>query len=498
MGLLLSANLKWVAYLNFKQKWKSILLVLLITIYLFYFFMTVYVAPATDSTFEDIKSLFVVSLFTFLMFYSLFSLLVILFNLPTSSVFEKKMEEAINFQRLSQSIQQGENETQIFDILLSSAMSAVYADAGWIEILRPDEEEPELRSRNVSRVNISTLRAQIAQSKQRSVLKSPLERSSAKDRVLVTIKKSNFRSILIIPMEIQGDISGYMYLLNELSDGINKEMISIINTFVSQASISVENFRLMGEALENERYKEELNIAKSVQRALLPDELAHDEHFDIHSFTEAAAEVGGDYYDTFRLGEHKFAVVIGDVSGKGTSAAFHMSQMKGIFQSLAQLNLSAKDFLVNANNALSQCLEKTSFITLSYFIIDTEKRALEFSRAGHCPTLYYCKKESEARFFQNKGLGLGILRNDRYEKFVEVNHMTFEKDDVLVLYTDGISEAANETMEEFGYERLQTLLEQNHHYDPVMIQKIIISKLYEFCGNKDLNDDYTIVVIKFK
>lgn len=497
MALLLSANLKWVAYLNFKQKWKSILLILLITIYLFYFFMTVYVSPATETTFVDIKSLFVISLFTFLMFYSLFSLLVILFNLPTSSVFEKKMEEAINFQRLSQSIQQGENETQIFDILLSSSMSAVYADAGWIEIIR-EGQELELRSRNVSRVNISTLRAQIAQSKQRSILKSPLERSSETDRVLVTIRKSNFRSVLIIPMEIQGTISGYMYLLNELSDGFNKEMINIINTFVSQASISVENFRLLGEALENERYKEELNIAKSVQRALLPEKLEHDEQFEIHGFTQAAAEVGGDYYDTFKLGDHKFAVVIGDVSGKGTSAAFHMSQMKGIFQSLAQLNLSAKDFLVNANNALSQCLEKTSFITLSYFIIDTEKRTLEFSRAGHCPTLYYCKKESEARFFQNKGLGLGILRNEKYENFVEVNHMTFEKDDILVLYTDGISEAANEEMEEFGYDRLQNLLQQNYHYDPVMIQKIIIGKLYEFCGNKDLNDDYTMVVIKFK
>lgn len=496
MGLLLSANLKWVAYLNFKQKWKSILLILLITIYLFYFFITVYVEPADDQTFADIGSLFVISLFTFLMFYSIFSLLVILFNLPTSSVFEKKMEEAINFQRLSQSIQQGENEHQIFDVLLNSAMSAVYADAGWIEILR-DDDEPELRSRHVSRANIGLVRAQIAKSKSKSVLKSPLEKASDRDRVLVTLRKSNYKSVLIVPIEIQGDISGHMYLLNELTDGFNKEMINIINTFVSQASISVENFRLMGEALENERYKEELNIAKSVQRALLPHQLEHDDCFEIHGFTQAAQEVGGDYYDTFRLSEHKFAVVIGDVSGKGTSAAFHMSQMKGIFQSLAQLNLPAKDFLINANTALSNCLEKASFITLSYFIIDTENRTLEFTRAGHCPTLYYSRKEKESKFFQNKGLGLGILRNERYADFVHVNQMAFEKGDILVLYTDGISEAANDEKEEFGYDRLKNLLDQNSHYDPVMIQKVIISKLYEFCGNKDLDDDYTMVVIKF-
>ncbi len=498
MALILSANMKWVAYLNFKQKWKSILLILLVTIYLIYFFRLIYVASQDIlGFFNSIDNLFIISLFTFLLSYSIFSLLVILFNLPTSSVFERKLEEAINFQRLSQSIQQGENENQIFDILLNSAMSAVYADVGWIEIEKLDED-PLLRSRNISRVNLIEAKKQIDQGKHKRLLKNPLEKASDEDRILVTIKKSNFRSALIIPLKVQNKIAGHMYLIKEVSDGFNKEMINIINTFASQASISIENFRLLGEALENERYKEEINIAKSVQRALIPDKLDHDERFEIHAFTEAAAEVGGDYYDTFQLEEHKFAIVIGDVSGNGTSAAFHMSQMKGIFQSLVQLDLSAKEFLINANTALSRCLERTSFITLSYFIIDTDERTIEFSRAGHCPTLYYSKKKKSAQFFQNKGLGLGILRNDKFGDFIEVNRMKFEKDDIAVLYTDGISEAANSKKEEFGYDRMQTLLDQNAHYDPIMIQKIFISKLYEFCGHKDLNDDYTMVVIKFK
>ena len=135
-----------------------------------------------------------------------------------------------------------------------------------------------------------------------------------------------------MPITLQNEMAGFMYLLNEVSDGFNGEMINIINTFASQASVSVENVRLMSQAIENERYKEELNIAKSVQRALLPEKLDHNESFEIHAFTEAAAEVGGDYYDTFKLGEDRFVIVIGDVSGKGTSAAFHMSQMKGIFE----------------------------------------------------------------------------------------------------------------------------------------------------------------------
>ena len=498
LSLILSANLKWVAYLNFKQKWKSVLLILLITVYLFYFFTSIYIASADSiNYFVTIDNLFVISLFAFLLIYSIFSFLVILFNLPTSSVFEQKMEEAINFQRLSQSIQQGENESQIFDILLKSAMNAVYADAGWVEVEK-SHGEPEVTTKNISRVNLNDLRKLIKNSKQKHLLRTPLSKASDNDRILVSLRRSNFKSALIVPLTIQSKTSGTMYLLKEVSDGFNKEMINIINTFANQASISVENFRLLGEALENERYKEELNIAKSVQRALLPEKLEHDEHFEIHAFTEAAAEVGGDYYDTFQLDDHKFAVVIGDVSGKGTSAAFHMSQMKGIFQSLAQLDLSPKEFLSNANTALSKCLERTSFITLSYFIIDTGKKTIEFARAGHCPTLYYNKKKTKSEFFQNEGLGLGILRNGLFVNHIHVNQLKFEKDDILVLYTDGISEATNESGEEFGYERMQDILETNAHYPPVIIQKIFIQKLYDFCGHKDLDDDYTILVIKFR
>ena len=496
--IILSGNMKWVAYLNFKQKWKSILLILLVTIYLVYFFRLIYLTDENNLDFViPIDNLFVISLFTFLLVYSMFSLLVILFNLPTSSVFEQKMEEAINFQRLSQSIQQGENETQIFDILLKSAMSAVYADAGWIEIDKVDDE-PLLRTKNISRVNLEETKKTLEKSKRKTLQRTPLDKPSKEDRTLVTIKNSNFRSALIVPLKVQNKIAGQLYLMKEVSDGFNKEMIDIINTFVSQASISIENFRLLGEALENERYKEELNIAKSVQRALIPDTLEHDEHFEIHAFTEAAAEVGGDYYDTFKLEDHKFAVVIGDVSGNGTSAAFHMSQMKGIFQSLAQLDLSAKEFMINANTALSRCLESKSFITLSYFIINTQDRSIEFSRAGHCPTLYYSKKEGKAQYFQSKGLGLGILRNERFADFVHVSKINFEKDDIAILYTDGISEAANDEKEEFGYDRMEALLNKNAHHSPERIQKIFIDNLYSFCGHKDLNDDYTMVVIRFK
>ena len=198
------------------------------------------------------------------------------------------------------------------------------------------------------------------------------------------------------------------------------------------------------------------------------------------------------------MNDDRIAIIVGDVSGKGTSAAFHMSQMKGIFQSLVQLNLSARDFLIKANNALSGCLDRTSFITTTYFIIDSKKKLFEFSRAGHCPTLYYSAKDKKVRFLEDNGLGLGILRDDQFNNFVDVNEIIYNKGDILFLYTDGITEAKNDDNEEFGYERLKLFLEKNAFYSAKYIKEEILKTLYDFCDSSKLEDDITTLIVKVK
>src|SRR5690606_30201936 len=170
----------------------------------------------------------------------------------------------------------------------------------------------------------------------RGILDQGSDRTRNLSRYLSTLKNSRFRSILAFPIYVKNENIGILALLKELPDGFNREMSRIVATFANQAGISIENFRLMEEALQNERYKEELKIAKTVQKSLLPEVLEKDDEFDIAAFSESADEVGGDYYDTLRTNDHQVALIVADVSGKGTTAAFHMSQMKGIFHSLAQ------------------------------------------------------------------------------------------------------------------------------------------------------------------
>ena len=497
-GFVLSFNLKWIAYLNFKQKWKSILFVLLVIIYLWYFFKTLMFFSEEFVLVRDLlDSAFVLSLFSFILLYSAISVLVILFNLPTTSVFEKKLEEAVNFQRLSESIPAGENEEKVYEILLDSAMSAVYSDGAWLEINDENEHVNLTLTHNLDKSKIPDIKSAIQTSKFKKTLNSELDRNPENQKISARIKDVQFHSILLYPVTVKNKKIGTLALLKEVDDGFNKEMINIIDTFVNQASISIENFRLLREAIKTERYKEELNIASRVQKSLLPGQLEKNSAYEMAAFSRAADEVGGDYYDVFNLDENRTAIIIADVSGKGTSAAFHMAQMKGVFHSLVQMDIGAQEFLVRANDALSRCLEKTSFITVSYYVVNRETKKVSFARAGHCPTLFYNSESKETHFFQNKGLGLGILRNSEFHKYVQVNEFDFSSGDIMLLYTDGITEASNDQKQQFGYERLQSSLIRYTTLEPEKIQEGIIKDLYEFCGVESLDDDYTLLIVKF-
>jgi phosphoserine phosphatase RsbU/P len=498
VSVVLSGNLKWIPYLTFKEKWKSLLFLFLILLSIGYLFSRI--IAYSNSTIYQVNltdNLFLIALFTFIFLYALFSFLVTLFNLPTSSVFEQKLTEAINFQRLSQSIQPDDNEEHVLDILLDSCMSASYSDAAWLE-MSPDESfEGFSQFRFLEKVTQEELTNLIYSQKaaqEWDTNKKPEELAP----LSVRITHPKFESALLVPLIINKTSIGKIVLCKEVKDGFNKEMVNIISTFVRQACIAVENHRLLNQAILNERYQEELKIAQRVQKALLPTKLDHHASFGICAFSNAADEVGGDYYDTFQLDENRYVMIIGDVSGKGTSAAFHMSQMKGVFHSLIQLNLSPAEFMIRANSALSKCLERNHFITASIFLINISQKTICHARAGHVPTLLYRHSAKKAEYLGIDGLGLGILRNKQYEKHVEEKTFSYLPGDVLVLITDGIIEAKNEKGLQFGFERVRSLLEIHHALSPTEIQSNLIESLHSFVGGHGMiDDDYSMMVVKF-
>lgn len=496
-SIVLSLNLKWIAYLNFKQKWKSILFILLSGIYLYHFFLNLTIFSSTQAlNYDLLNRVFTVSVLIFIFIYAAIAVLVTLFNLPTSSVFERKLKEAVDFQKLSQSVPAGQSEKETYEILLDSSMSAVFADAAWLEYISSDETQ-SMMMQNITKTEVNEIRGSIKNDQLRKVLSLQFSGNITQKHVFTSLSRGDFRSIFALPILIKNKQVGSLVLLKEVSDAFNKEMVDIITTFVNQASITLENARLLDDAIENERYKEQLNIAKSVQKSLLPDKLPNNDSFCISAYSMAADEVGGDYYDLIPHAKGKYGLIIGDVSGKGTSAAFNMAQMKGIFHSLSQMNLEPDQFMIKANNALSSCLEKSSFITASYYLIDTHKKSVNFVRAGHCPTIVYSGKDKKANILQTDGMGLGIVRNSEYENYVHSNVITYRTGDVILLHTDGITEAMDADRNQFGTEGLKSALEKHAQKEPELIKEGIIEDLYSFLNGQKLDDDYTLVILKF-
>lgn len=504
MGLFLSVNLKWVAYLNAKEKWQSILLLLFISIFSYYFFYTVIRhSDIVYFTTDLMHSVYVLAIFVFVIFYSIFSLLVIIFNLPTTPVFQEINDVIVSLQRLVETLQMGEKEDQVYEVLLEKAYNSLAADAAWLEIVdEKGRQQANIVQGDIDLETVNHIRRILKNDRLRKILKNTFSAKSSQngisDRVLEEIAYYDFESILTTPLVANERSLGSLTLLKKVRDGFDDEKKELVHTFARQASISIEYFRMLSRTIEAERYKEEFKIAQRIQQSLLPSKLDLDEHLEISAFSESAYEVGGDYYDAYQAEDGKIMMIVGDVSGKGTTAAFHMSQMKGIFQSLAQLNLNTREFLEQANHALSRCMSKASFMTVTIMLIDPCSKKVEFARAGHCPTLYYNEESKQAHYFQGKGLGLGILRSEKYHQHIDNQEVACKEGDIILLYTDGIVEAKNRQKEEYGYTRLQNLLELHAHLSSEEIIQKIRQDLKSFGENIPPHDDYTAVLVKFR
>ena len=416
--------------------------------------------------------------------------------------------ELVSLQRLTRIVQRGQTTAQVYGVLLESAVQTVLADAAWLD-LDPDragtENNEATQYFNLLPAQAETLRGFLTG---HDLPEGEYITNDLNVRAGFEGRPQHFRSLLQLPLRGLHFNYGMLYLLKLDPHTFNREDLAILETFTNQAVLSIENLELVQTSLANQRTQEELKIASQVQDSLIPKNLPTDNWFEISSHSLAAKEVGGDFYDFLHLPGRRLAVIIGDVSGKGVTAAFHMAQMKGIFHALMQGNPLAKNerdrfplpsrFMAQANAALAHCLERSSFITSSLYIIDYEQGGFMFARAGHCHTLYYHALREEVFYFQSTGLGLGIIRNEGYEKHINNQFYDYGPGDVMVVYTDGIVEARGAGQEEYGEERLKQRLEECYFQEADAIKRFILKDLNSFTADQPVHDDQTLLVIKFK
>ena len=207
------------------------------------------------------------------------------------------------------------------------------------------------------------------------------------DRRTRHIKKRgvSIGSLLSVPLVSQGEPIGFLHATKDFEFGFDQDDIDVMTTFADHVTIAIENSKLIEKSLKRERYQQEIMVAQQMQKRLLPQRLPYYACLDIAAVSEPSMEVGGDYYDFVKLDGDRLGVVVGDVSGKGVSAAFYMAEVKGIFQSISKLCASPRELLLRSNESLTESLERKAFISLLYGIIDMQKGTLTVARAGHCP-----------------------------------------------------------------------------------------------------------------
>jgi len=247
---------------------------------------------------------------------------------------------------------------------------------------------------------------------------------------------------------------------------------------------------------ERERLKRELEIAKRVQLSFLPRSNPKIKNLDIASICYPAEEVGGDYYDFIKLGERKLGVAIGDVSGKGISAAFYMTLTKGFLRSLTRTLFSPKEVLREMNSLFYENVERNHFVSMIYGIFDLDKMNFTFSRAGHNPIISRKNDNGAITVICPQGIALGMDKGEIFDSVIEEKILSFETGDIFVFYTDGFSEAMNEKHQEFGEIRLAQIISKFDELNSASLLKKIKVNVKDFAGSMSQHDDMTMLVVR--
>ena len=439
-----------------------------------------------------------------------------LFHLPTAEAFDRKMSEVSSLHNLSRLVTQVFDFNELVDSVTNMTLQVCEAKSSWLEIIaeaptvfspkgllgtnHSGEVEGVVALKNITKEETLAIISSDSESLRRFVLDS--RKPVVVDDFYVDKRtkhlaqiKNKFSSMVIVPLLSHDKVIGILYATKEMAYGFDKDDVDVISAFADQATIAIENSRLIEKSLERERLMREMMLAQDMQKRLLPQKLPDLKEVELEALSTPAFEVGGDYYDFTMLDESHLGIVVGDVSGKGVSAAFYMAEMKGIFQSLSKIYRSPKEFLSKAHAALSETIDKRSFISLIYAILDLRTGVMTIARAGHCPMLYV--SNGKAEYIKPTGLGLGMGSSDFFQQTVEQEEIMLSAGDVAIFYTDGVTEAHPKSGEEFGYEQLLDVAKGMNRKSAVEVRDGIIMAVDKHMNHEPPEDDLTIVVVKW-
>lgn len=492
-----SLRISWIAFIVKKEKIALLVLSIVIAI-----LFVVILSNSGDTTVHNqMITSFSPSLYHFTVIIMLygsiyFSVLFFttLFHIPTAEAFDRKAQEVSSLQYFSKLITQVLDFDELAETVTDITTKVSSADASWI-IWKEGEDYVPLANKNIGFVDSNLIN--------RFILKkinwdthnetSFLKLGDFEGGLQITQK---YNAVAVSPLKAHGIVKGLLIAVRLGERKFNEEDKNAIATFSDYASVSIENSSLLEESIEKERLEKELDLAREIQKKIVPETNPVYKGLEISSVFIPAFEVGGDYYDFFEISKSKLGFVIADVSGKGISAALIMAEVKGIFESLSKLIDSPKEILIKANEILKRTLDKKTFVSAAYGVIDVETGTMKVSRAGHCPVLLI--RNDIAQSVKPSGIGLGISDVEKFVKNLDEEIIELDENDSIILYTDGITEAKNADLDDFGEKYFTEILLENRHKKADELSKKVIEEVTLFSNDYSQYDDITLVILKWK
>lgn len=297
--------------------------------------------------------------------------------------------------------------------------------------------------------------------------------------------------IIASPLTVKGKELGVIFIIEDKSKLIKSDE-ETISALTIQVAIAINNAQIYSDLLIKERMSQELEVASRIQKRIIPKKIKKVLGLDVATFFEPAKEIGGDYYDYSLLDSNTFSITIADVSGKGVPAAFLMALGRSVLKTLELQGEQPSCNVRKLNKLIYPDITEDMFITMMHSKYDYNTKTITYSNAGHNPLVVYNSLTKKIETHSVKGVAIGFLDDYSYKQ----DKIHLNVGDVVIYYTDGITEAENQDKELFGIERLKNVLFENSHLSSKEIKQNLLSEINKFQNGCEQNDDITFVIIK--
>lgn len=303
--------------------------------------------------------------------------------------------------------------------------------------------------------------------------------------------RTSTKSEMAVPLKVKDTVVGVLNVESDKKDAYKNHELELMNAFASLAAVSVERAKLHEHMLSARRLEHELAIARRIQKTFLPSGNPRIDGFDIAGINIPSAEVGGDYYDFIPIVENQYGIAIGDVSGNGIPASLIMAAFRASLKAEIRNNFAIRAILDKVNKLLFESIERDRYVTAAYGVLDSKNKIFTFSNAGHNHPILL-RSSGEIQYLKEGGMALGIFANSTYEE----NSVFLKSGDIVLFYTDGVTEVKNEEEIEFGEQRLVDAAIASKGKSAAGIINYIIKEIEKFEKGSSFSDDITLIVMK--